>query len=149
MTLTIILYNYLFFFSLWTVFRTTLWEEGESGYFSSIYSTNDALYWCGNIRSSFGTGGLNRYQQINSHLIYRFSKLELRLQNIINFTSGLVCTFYSTIGGMKAVIMTDVFQSALMFLSVVSIIGSAILSQGGLSNIWKVAQFGNRTDIWK
>ena len=23
---------------------------------------------------------------------------------------GLVCTFYSTIGGMKAVIITDVFQ---------------------------------------
>lgn len=68
---------------------------------------------------------------------------------IINFTSGLVCTFYSTIGGMKTVIMTDVFQSALMFLSVLSIIGSAIVSQGGLSNIWKLAQFGNRTDIWK
>jgi sodium-coupled monocarboxylate transporter 8/12 len=23
---------------------------------------------------------------------------------------GLVCTFYSTIGGMKAVVLTDVFQ---------------------------------------
>jgi len=26
------------------------------------------------------------------------------------WTVGLVCTFYSTIGGMKAVILTDVFQ---------------------------------------
>ena len=26
------------------------------------------------------------------------------------WTIGLVCTFYSTIGGMKAVILTDVFQ---------------------------------------
>jgi sodium-coupled monocarboxylate transporter 8/12 len=26
------------------------------------------------------------------------------------WTIGLVCTFYSTIGGMKAVVITDVFQ---------------------------------------
>ncbi|KAF7276350.1 hypothetical protein GWI33_010447, partial [Rhynchophorus ferrugineus] len=40
---------------------------------------------------------------------------------------GLVCSFYSTIGGMKAVLMTDVFQSILMFLGVFSIIGAALL----------------------
>ena len=31
---------------------------------------------------------------------------------------GLVCTFYSTLGGIKAVLITDVFQSLLMFASI-------------------------------
>ncbi|XP_050299973.1 putative sodium-dependent multivitamin transporter isoform X4 [Anthonomus grandis grandis] len=61
---------------------------------------------------------------------------------------GLVCTFYSTLGGMKAVLMTDVFQAILMFLGVFSIIGSAVVTQGGFANIWRIAQEGNRTNIW-
>ena len=36
---------------------------------------------------------------------------------------GLVCTFYSTLGGMKAVLMTDVFQSILMFAAIYTVIG--------------------------
>lgn len=36
---------------------------------------------------------------------------------------GLVCTFYSTLGGIKAVLMTDVFQSLLMFAAIFSVIG--------------------------
>ena len=35
---------------------------------------------------------------------------------------GLVCTFYSTLGGMKAVLMADVFQALLMFVSIFSVI---------------------------
>uniref|UniRef100_A0A1B0CNT7 Sodium-dependent multivitamin transporter n=1 Tax=Lutzomyia longipalpis TaxID=7200 RepID=A0A1B0CNT7_LUTLO len=43
---------------------------------------------------------------------------------------GIVCTFYSTIGGMKAVLITDVFQSILMFAAVFSIIiVAAILAE--------------------
>ncbi|ERL93958.1 hypothetical protein D910_11244 [Dendroctonus ponderosae] len=61
---------------------------------------------------------------------------------------SIVCTFYSTIGGMKAVLMTDVFQSLLMFLGVFSIIGSAVVAHGGFTNIWKIAEEGNRTNIW-
>ena len=46
----------------------------------------------------------------------------------LNFTGsvisiGLVCTFYSTLGGMKAVLMTDVFQSILMFAAIYAVIG--------------------------
>ena len=36
---------------------------------------------------------------------------------------GLVCTFYSTLGGMKAVLVTDVFQSLLMFAAIFAVIG--------------------------
>lgn len=60
---------------------------------------------------------------------------------------GLVCTFYSTIGGMKAVLMTDVFQSLLMFAAVFSIIICAGIEQGGLSGVWEVASRYGRTDM--
>ena len=34
------------------------------------------------------------------------------------FAVGLVCTFYSTLGGIKAVLITDLFQSLLMFAAI-------------------------------
>ena len=37
---------------------------------------------------------------------------------------GVVCTFYSALGGMKAVLMTDVFQSLLMFAAILSVIST-------------------------
>lgn len=60
---------------------------------------------------------------------------------------GIVCTFYSTIGGMKAVLMTDVFQSLLMFAAVFSIIIFAVIDKGGFAEIWRIAEEGGRTDL--
>lgn len=60
---------------------------------------------------------------------------------------GLVCTFYSTIGGMKAVLVTDVFQSILMFAAVYSVIIYAGIKAGGLGDIWKAAQEGGRIEF--
>lgn len=37
-------------------------------------------------------------------------------KNVAVLSVGIVCTFYSTIGGMKAVLFTDVFQVTLSFL---------------------------------
>ncbi|XP_049797288.1 putative sodium-dependent multivitamin transporter isoform X6 [Schistocerca nitens] len=60
---------------------------------------------------------------------------------------GLICTFYSTIGGMKAVVITDVFQSLLMFAAVflVSIKGS--IDAGGFDKVWEIATTGGRADF--
>ncbi|KAF2884191.1 hypothetical protein ILUMI_21973 [Ignelater luminosus] len=60
---------------------------------------------------------------------------------------GLVCTFYSTIGGMKAVLMTDLLQSLLMFAAVFSVIICAVIETGSFSEIWRIAEMGNRTDL--
>ncbi|KAK9879608.1 hypothetical protein WA026_006672 [Henosepilachna vigintioctopunctata] len=60
---------------------------------------------------------------------------------------GLVCTFYSTVGGMKAVLMTDVFQSLLMYAAVISVIVCAVIDKGSFSEIWRIAEQGNRTSI--
>ncbi|XP_066602044.1 putative sodium-dependent multivitamin transporter [Prorops nasuta] len=57
---------------------------------------------------------------------------------------GLVCAFYSSIGGIKAVLMTDVFQGGLMFVSLFAIIGTAAHAVGGLDSIWRYAEEGGR-----
>lgn len=63
------------------------------------------------------------------------------------FVIGLVCTFYSTIGGMKAVVVTDVFQSLLMFVAIFSVIICAAIKAGGLAPIWEVAREGGRIEF--
>ncbi|CAK1546081.1 unnamed protein product [Leptosia nina] len=60
---------------------------------------------------------------------------------------GLVCTFYSTIGGMKAVLFTDLLQSFLMFASVVSVLIFASIQVGGFGNIFAIAKEGGRLDF--
>lgn len=62
---------------------------------------------------------------------------------------GVVCTFYSTIGGMKAVLFADVFQSLLMYSAVLSIVISGMVYAGGVTDIFKVANEGGRLELWK
>ncbi|XP_017758968.1 PREDICTED: putative sodium-dependent multivitamin transporter [Eufriesea mexicana] len=57
---------------------------------------------------------------------------------------GIVCSFYSSIGGIKAVLITDVFQGLLMFISVFVIIIIAANEAGSLGKIWQIADEGNR-----
>nr|XP_012135725.1 PREDICTED: putative sodium-dependent multivitamin transporter isoform X2 [Megachile rotundata]XP_012135726.1 PREDICTED: putative sodium-dependent multivitamin transporter isoform X2 [Megachile rotundata]XP_012135728.1 PREDICTED: putative sodium-dependent multivitamin transporter isoform X2 [Megachile rotundata]XP_012135729.1 PREDICTED: putative sodium-dependent multivitamin transporter isoform X2 [Megachile rotundata] len=60
---------------------------------------------------------------------------------------GLVCAFYSSIGGIKAVLITDVFQGLLMFVSVFIIIVTAAAEVGGVGKIWEIAQEGHRIEF--
>lgn len=62
---------------------------------------------------------------------------------------GLVCTFYSTLGGMKAVLYTDLLQSFLMFAAVLSIVVFTSVSLGGFKQIFIIAQEGGRLDFAK
>ncbi|XP_076678763.1 putative sodium-dependent multivitamin transporter [Andrena cerasifolii] len=59
---------------------------------------------------------------------------------------GIICTFYSTIGGIKAVLITDVVQGLLMFVAIACILGVAgNVLDGGLSNVWSISGQGGRT----
>jgi solute carrier family 5 (sodium-coupled monocarboxylate transporter), member 8/12 len=62
---------------------------------------------------------------------------------------GAVCTFYSTIGGMKAVLLTDVFQSILMYAAIFAVVISGLVYAKGFGNIFKAAEEGNRLELWK
>ncbi len=52
---------------------------------------------------------------------------------------GLVCTFYSTIGGIKAVLVTDVFQSLLMFAAIGSVVFGGTNHVGSVSRVMELA----------
>lgn len=62
---------------------------------------------------------------------------------------GIACAFYSSIGGMKAVLVTDVFQAFLMFASLIMVIVTAAHGAGGLGEIWRIAGEGGRLEFDK
>lgn len=57
---------------------------------------------------------------------------------------GLVCTLYTTLGGLKAVIWTDVFQTIVMFVGQLAVIIVGTHQAGGISEVWRKAQNGSR-----
>ncbi|CAF0798341.1 unnamed protein product [Rotaria sp. Silwood1] len=57
---------------------------------------------------------------------------------------GIICTLYTSIGGMKAVIWTDVTQTIMMFLGVILSVIIGFYDAGGIKNVFKNAMDGNR-----
>ncbi|XP_063533125.1 putative sodium-dependent multivitamin transporter [Cydia strobilella] len=60
---------------------------------------------------------------------------------------GLVCTFYATLGGMKAVIWTDLLQSLLMFGAVFSVVVFSSVQLGGFGKIFTIAKERGRLEF--
>ncbi|XP_077271822.1 putative sodium-dependent multivitamin transporter [Temnothorax americanus] len=61
---------------------------------------------------------------------------------------AVICTFYSTLGGIKAVLITDIFQGLLMLVALSVII--FIVTQnidGGIGAIWRIAQEEGRLNF--
>ncbi|XP_076074013.1 sodium-dependent multivitamin transporter-like [Mytilus galloprovincialis] len=52
---------------------------------------------------------------------------------------GTVCTVYTAIGGMKAVLWTDCFQAVLMFIGVIVTLIWGSIKAGGMSEVWRIA----------
>lgn len=61
----------------------------------------------------------------------------------------MVCVFYSSQGGMKAVIMTDTFQAAVLIGSILLILGIGDHFHGGPSVIWNTNQQAGRIEFFK
>ncbi|GFY54519.1 putative sodium-dependent multivitamin transporter [Trichonephila inaurata madagascariensis] len=57
---------------------------------------------------------------------------------------GFVCTFYSTLGGMRAVLWTDLFQALIMLSAACVVCVKGTLDVGGLSEVWRIAEKGQR-----
>ncbi|KAK5933631.1 hypothetical protein CgunFtcFv8_014095 [Champsocephalus gunnari] len=62
--------------------------------------------------------------------------------------TGAVCIVYCTLGGLKAVIWTDVMQMVIMLAGFVAVIARGAVLQGGLTNIWEDAGKGGRLDAF-
>ncbi|GAU89243.1 hypothetical protein RvY_01815 [Ramazzottius varieornatus] len=59
---------------------------------------------------------------------------------------GSICTFYTSIGGVKAVIWTDTFQLTLMFGGAITVLAVAIYHVGGLDTVVDLGQRSGRFD---
>ncbi|XP_062990742.1 sodium-coupled monocarboxylate transporter 1-like [Elgaria multicarinata webbii] len=62
--------------------------------------------------------------------------------------TGIVCTFYCTLGGLKAVVWTDVFQGGIMVAGFSAVIIRAVVVQGGIGNILNDSYHGGRLNFW-
>ncbi|XP_018111558.1 sodium-coupled monocarboxylate transporter 1 isoform X1 [Xenopus laevis] len=62
--------------------------------------------------------------------------------------TGVVCTFYCTMGGLKAVVWTDVFQVGIMVAGFSAVIIRAVVVQGGIGPILDDSYYGDRLDLW-
>ncbi|CAN9508304.1 unnamed protein product [Ophioblennius macclurei] len=59
-------------------------------------------------------------------------------------STGVVCTFYCSVGGLKAVVWTDVFQLGVMLAGLLAIIIRSVVVQGGVMPIIADSQEGGR-----
>uniref|UniRef100_UPI00398F6DA9 sodium-coupled monocarboxylate transporter 1-like isoform X1 n=3 Tax=Pristiophorus japonicus TaxID=55135 RepID=UPI00398F6DA9 len=62
--------------------------------------------------------------------------------------TGLVCTLYCTLGGLKAVIWTDVFQMGIMISGFLAVIIRGVVVQGSFERIWNISYHGGRLNFW-
>ncbi|KAF1441981.1 Sodium/iodide cotransporter, partial [Spheniscus demersus] len=62
-------------------------------------------------------------------------------------STGVICTFYTTIGGMKAVVWTDVFQVFVMLSGFIAIIIRGVLLVGGPARVLGIAANGTRLNF--
>ncbi|GCC18286.1 hypothetical protein chiPu_0017876 [Chiloscyllium punctatum] len=62
--------------------------------------------------------------------------------------TGLVCTFYCTLGGLKAVVWTDVFQMGIMIAGFLAVIIRGVVIQGSFERIWNISYHGGRLNFW-
>ncbi|XP_042273835.1 sodium/iodide cotransporter [Thunnus maccoyii] len=63
------------------------------------------------------------------------------------FSTGIICTLYTTLGGMKAVIWTDVFQIIVMLLGFVAIFIQGTVLVGGPALVLEIAYNGSRINF--
>ncbi|KAM7306191.1 sodium-coupled monocarboxylate transporter 1-like [Ixodes scapularis] len=57
---------------------------------------------------------------------------------------GLVCTVYTSIGGIKAVVYTDTFQAVVTVLAMVVVVLLGIREMGGFQKVWDICRDGHK-----
>ncbi|KAK3526795.1 hypothetical protein QTP70_033563 [Hemibagrus guttatus] len=64
------------------------------------------------------------------------------------FATGIVCTFYCTLGGLKAVVWSDAFQMVVMVAGFLTVLVQGTYKCGGIGAVWETAQAGQRLDVF-
>jgi Na+/proline symporter len=60
-----------------------------------------------------------------------------------------ICIFYTTVGGLRAVIWTDTLQFVMMLFAICAVIGLGVIDVGGFGNMWQTAEKGGRLVFFK
>ncbi|XP_052220142.1 sodium-coupled monocarboxylate transporter 1-like isoform X1 [Dreissena polymorpha] len=63
-------------------------------------------------------------------------------------TVGCVSTFYTFLGGMKAVVWTDVFQAVVMIAGILAIVIQGAMKVGGMNTVWRINEDWHRIEFW-
>uniref|UniRef100_UPI00398E3FB4 sodium-coupled monocarboxylate transporter 1-like n=1 Tax=Pristiophorus japonicus TaxID=55135 RepID=UPI00398E3FB4 len=63
-------------------------------------------------------------------------------------STGLVCTLYTTLGGIKAVVWTDVFQICIMLAGLLAVLIQGVIHVGGFGKVWRIAESGGRINFF-
>jgi len=69
--------------------------------------------------------------------------------HVITLVTSIICVFYTTVGGLKAVVWTDALQFVLMLSAIGCVIYLGLESTGGIVKVWEAAERGNRIVIFK
>lgn len=69
--------------------------------------------------------------------------------HIISSVTSVICIFYTTVGGIKAVVWTDTLQFLLMSGSLVCLTVLGLISAGGFENVWNTSDAGGRLIFFK
>ncbi|XP_037785352.1 sodium-coupled monocarboxylate transporter 1-like [Penaeus monodon] len=68
--------------------------------------------------------------------------------NISVIVLGLVCTFYASVGGAKAVVYTDTFQTLVMVVGVIVVIIQGCVEVGGGPAVWEINRENGRIEFF-
>ncbi|CAG4955222.1 unnamed protein product [Colias eurytheme] len=60
----------------------------------------------------------------------------------------IVCIFYTTLGGIKAVVWTDTLQTILMYFGVIFVLVYGTCRLGGINEVFRINQEGDRLDFF-
>ncbi|KPP61035.1 hypothetical protein Z043_120912, partial [Scleropages formosus] len=63
------------------------------------------------------------------------------------FSTGTICTLYTTLGGMKAVVWTDTFQIIVMFSGFLAVFIQGTVLVGGPAKVLEIANNGSRINF--
>ncbi|KAJ9575561.1 hypothetical protein L9F63_007569, partial [Diploptera punctata] len=66
----------------------------------------------------------------------------------ITVGTSILCTFYTMIGGLKAVVWTDFLQGVVMVASNIIVIIIGLIHIGGFGNMWKINEEGGRINFF-
>lgn len=61
----------------------------------------------------------------------------------------MICIFYTTVGGLKAVVWTDTLQFLLMIGGVLCVTILGLMETGGFENVLNTAEVNGRLKIFK